>query len=211
MTPTTWAPSSSAGSSPRRSRAQLLGINAFDQPNVQESKDNTERILKQYESMQRAAAAARRSCSTQTGHVAWWRRGETPPRSCDAVVASSGARRPTRSEAAAGRLLRAAGLHPADAARPRRHCSASACACATRAVTATTLGYGPRFQHSTGQLHKGGPNTGVFLQFVADDALTTWHSRRAVHLRHAQAGAGAGRSAVARGAWSARDPHGSGR
>ena len=34
---------------------------------------------------------------------------------------------------------------------------------------ATTLGYGPRFQHSTGQLHKGGPNTGVFLQFVADD------------------------------------------
>ncbi len=33
---------------------------------------------------------------------------------------------------------------------------------------ATTLGYGPRFQHSTGQLHKGGPNTGVFLQFVAN-------------------------------------------
>ena len=35
---------------------------------------------------------------------------------------------------------------------------------------ATTLGYGPRFQHSTGQFHKGGPNTGVFLQFVARDA-----------------------------------------
>jgi transaldolase/glucose-6-phosphate isomerase len=31
---------------------------------------------------------------------------------------------------------------------------------------ATTLGYGPRFLHSTGQLHKGGPNTGVFLQIV---------------------------------------------
>ncbi len=31
---------------------------------------------------------------------------------------------------------------------------------------ATTLGYGPRFLHSTGQLHKGGPNTGVFLQLV---------------------------------------------
>jgi transaldolase / glucose-6-phosphate isomerase len=29
---------------------------------------------------------------------------------------------------------------------------------------ATTLGYGPRYLHSTGQLHKGGPNTGVFLQ-----------------------------------------------
>jgi transaldolase/glucose-6-phosphate isomerase len=35
---------------------------------------------------------------------------------------------------------------------------------------ATTLGYGPRFLHSTGQLHKGGPNTGVFLHLTADDA-----------------------------------------
>jgi len=34
---------------------------------------------------------------------------------------------------------------------------------------ATTLGYGPRYLHSTGQLHKGGPPTGVFLQIVSDD------------------------------------------
>ena len=33
---------------------------------------------------------------------------------------------------------------------------------------ATTGGYGPRFLHSTGQLHKGGPATGWFLQFTAD-------------------------------------------
>jgi transaldolase/glucose-6-phosphate isomerase len=33
---------------------------------------------------------------------------------------------------------------------------------------ATTLGYGPRFLHSTGQLHKGGPNSGVFLQITGD-------------------------------------------
>lgn len=33
---------------------------------------------------------------------------------------------------------------------------------------ATTLGFGPRFLHSTGQLHKGGPNTGVFLQIVSE-------------------------------------------
>lgn len=31
---------------------------------------------------------------------------------------------------------------------------------------ATTMGYGPRFLHSTGQLHKGGPNTGLFLQII---------------------------------------------
>jgi hypothetical protein len=38
----------------------------------------------------------------------------------------------------------------------------------SRAV-ATTLGYGPRFLHSTGQLHKGGPPRGVFLQVTARD------------------------------------------
>lgn len=37
-----------------------------------------------------------------------------------------------------------------------------------RYKTATTLGYGPRYLHSTGQLHKGGPNTGVFIIFTAD-------------------------------------------
>jgi transaldolase/glucose-6-phosphate isomerase len=36
---------------------------------------------------------------------------------------------------------------------------------------ATCLGFGPRFLHSTGQAYKGGPNTGVFLQITADDAL----------------------------------------
>ena len=35
---------------------------------------------------------------------------------------------------------------------------------------ATTLGYGPRFLHSTGQLHKGGPATGLFLQLTEDHA-----------------------------------------
>ncbi len=34
---------------------------------------------------------------------------------------------------------------------------------------ATTIGYGPRFLHSTGQLHKGGPDTGVFFQLGAKD------------------------------------------
>ena len=40
-----------------------------------------------------------------------------------------------------------------------------------RLGVATTLGIGPRFLHSTGQLHKGGPPTGVFLQVLGDDAL----------------------------------------
>jgi transaldolase/glucose-6-phosphate isomerase len=39
-----------------------------------------------------------------------------------------------------------------------------------RTKLATTAGYGPRFLHSTGQFHKGGPNTGLFLQLVDDAA-----------------------------------------
>lgn len=39
-----------------------------------------------------------------------------------------------------------------------------------RKQVATCLGFGPRFLHSTGQAYKGGPNTGVFLQITCDDA-----------------------------------------
>jgi transaldolase/glucose-6-phosphate isomerase len=38
-----------------------------------------------------------------------------------------------------------------------------------RKRVATTVGFGPRFLHSTGQAHKGGPNSGVFLQLTCDD------------------------------------------
>ena len=37
-----------------------------------------------------------------------------------------------------------------------------------RARLATSLGFGPRFLHSTGQLHKGGPPSGIFLQLTAE-------------------------------------------
>jgi hypothetical protein len=36
---------------------------------------------------------------------------------------------------------------------------------------ATTVGYGPRFLHSTGQLHKGGPLTGIFVQITGEDDI----------------------------------------
>ncbi len=40
-----------------------------------------------------------------------------------------------------------------------------------RTHAATCLGFGPRFQHSTGQAYKGGPNSGVFLQITCDDPI----------------------------------------
>ena len=42
-----------------------------------------------------------------------------------------------------------------------------------RTGLATTYGVGPRYLHSTGQYHKGGPNTGTFLLFTAKDETTT--------------------------------------
>jgi hypothetical protein len=58
-------------------------------------------------------------------------------------------------------------LHRTPARHERLQRLRAACRAATR--LATTLGYGPRFLHSTGQLHKGGPNSGIFLQLTADE------------------------------------------
>jgi len=56
--------------------------------------------------------------------------------------------------------------------------------------SATTFGYGPRFLHSTGQLHKGGPSTGRFLQLIHDseaDVEVPEAGYGFTRLKHAQA------------------------
>jgi hypothetical protein len=146
----------------------LIGINAFDQPNVQESKDNTDRILAAYASEHTLHEPAP-TLRTESGHVTLVAEGEREaalrlaPSLQTALATLAG-------EAGAGdyiAMLAYVQRTPAtDAALQRirlrlrnlRH-------------VATTVGYGPRFQHSTGQFHKGGPNTGVFLQVVARDAV----------------------------------------
>ncbi len=56
---------------------------------------------------------------------------------------------------------------------------------ATKATT--TFGYGPRFLHSTGQFHKGGPKTGRFLQLIHDGPTDVEiPGGRAVHVHYAQ-------------------------
>ena len=62
-----------------------------------------------------------------------------------------------------------------------------------RLRVATTVGLGPRFLHSTGQLHKAGPGTGVFVQVVGDDPEDV-PIPGGVRLLHAQARAGRRRS-----------------
>ncbi len=77
---------------------------------------------------------------------------------------------------------------------------------AVRAKTgaAATTGYGPRFLHSTGQLHKGGGNNGVFLQLTSRRRQGCGDSTRAIRIQRAETGAVAGRSGIVDEARTAR-------
>jgi transaldolase / glucose-6-phosphate isomerase len=111
----------------------VLGINPFDQPNVQEAKDNTNKVL-----------AAGELPQLDPGDVGELLEGAAPPH----YVAIMGYVKPSDEFDSAVGELRAA-------IRSRTKCT-------------TTFGYGPRFLHSTGQMHKGGPPTGLFLQLIHD-------------------------------------------
>ena len=123
----------------------VLRIDAFDQPNVQESKDNTKKVLAKFRNSGKLPAAESVAASrSKSGIKALLERAK--PDAYFAIMAYT---------------TRTAGAEAAIAAirttvRDRTH-------------FATTAGYGPRFLHSTGQLHKGGPKTGLFLQVVQDD------------------------------------------
>jgi hypothetical protein len=67
--------------------------------------------------------------------------------------------------------------------------------------TPVTMGYGPRYLHSTGQFHKGGPDTGLFVQLTADD-------RGDLDIPGSPYGFGILRRAQARGDLEALDRHG---
>jgi len=117
-----------------------LEINPFDQPNVQQAKDATNRVLASYETshaLPEIADADDVALRALLSDVA-------PPE----YVAIMGYLQPTREFDAAVAELRAA-------IRDSRKAT-------------TTFGYGPRFLHSTGQFHKGGPRTGRFLQLLHD-------------------------------------------
>jgi transaldolase/glucose-6-phosphate isomerase len=137
----------------------ILGINPFDQPNVQESKDNTNRLLdtvrEQGELPEEKPALVEAPLSLYAPKAAGTivetlQRFLTQARAGDYVALMAYLTEDWATEQA----LQAIRLQLRDSLR-----------------LATTLGYGPRFLHSTGQFHKGGPNTGLFLQLTSDDAV----------------------------------------
>ncbi len=113
-----------------------LEINPFDQPNVQEAKDNTKRVLES---------------------------GSVP----NPEVADDQALRELLGDAGPPHYVAIMGYLPPSGELDR---AISDLRATIREATgaAVTFGYGPRFLHSTGQLHKGGPPTGRFLQLVND-------------------------------------------
>jgi transaldolase / glucose-6-phosphate isomerase len=144
----------------------ILGIDPFDQPDVEASKVVTRRLTDEFE---------------RTGRLP----AETPFLEADGVRLFADPRNAAEL-AAGGRTL--AGVLRAHLGRIRPGDYAALLAyvemtgaheAALQAMrtrlrdrhrVATCVGFGPRFLHSTGQAYKGGPNTGVFLQITCDDA-----------------------------------------
>jgi transaldolase / glucose-6-phosphate isomerase len=122
----------------------LLAINPFDQPNVQESKDNTKRLLEEF------TASGTMTPSAAAPQVA--------VEEADAIAALLSKVKPGDYVA----LTQYFGETPAR----EQKIAAIRETIARELRVATTSGYGPRFLHSTGQLHKGGADNGVFLQLT---------------------------------------------
>lgn len=145
-----------------------LGLNPFDQPDVEASKIATRRYVSAFEE---TGALPEEPPVYEGDGVRLFARGEH-----GAAIARAAA----RGGAAAALAAHLATLRKGDYfavnafiemnAENDSELQALRHAVRDARRTATTLGYGPRFLHSTGQLHKGGPNSGVFLQLTSDDA-----------------------------------------
>ena len=115
-----------------------LGIHPFDQPNVQSAKDQTDGVLGQYESKGKLPA------TEMAGSLGGLLRQSMPGDYLAIMV--YGLETPQLDQALQGLRRRVM----------------------ERQRIATTLGYGPRFLHSTGQMHKGGTNSALFLQITVE-------------------------------------------
>jgi len=139
-----------------------LGIDPFDEPNVTESKDNTRRVLDRYH--EAGDVFPEEPVLAESGHLRFV--GDAALRLTDRqddLVAEL--RRHLARIPPSGYLS----LHAYLAPTPARDEALAHIQRSLRDATgrAVTRGYGPRFLHSTGQLHKGGTPSGAFIQLVA--------------------------------------------
>jgi transaldolase/glucose-6-phosphate isomerase len=139
----------------------ILQIDAFDQPNVQESKDNTKSLLQEYASKGSFAQPAP-ALTSDTMDLTLLS-GSKSLQATDPATTLAG----LFSQVKAGDYV----AFCAYIERNQKHIdllNEMRLKVRDARKCATTVGFGPRFLHSTGQEHKGGPDTGVFVQITAD-------------------------------------------
>ena len=148
----------------------ILGVNPFDQPDVETAKVAARRVTAAYEetgSLPPEAAAVQGdglrllADPANARFLATAAREQTPAGWLRAHVGRAG----KGDYVAIGAFLEASPPNLSVLQEIREAVRQSS-------RLATTLGFGPRYLHSTGQLHKGGPNSGVYLVITADDAET---------------------------------------
>ncbi|HEY3886366.1 MAG TPA: hypothetical protein VGL62_14225, partial [Vicinamibacterales bacterium] len=135
----------------------VLGINPFDEPNVQEAKDETKAILAQGDLSGGQPTAGAGGVFVFSKFA-----GGSP---VDVVGAALASLKPRDYVAFLSYLPADPGNESAIAKIRERIRS--------RFTVATTFGVGPRYLHSTGQYHKGGPNTALAFVITNDDATRT--------------------------------------
>ena len=142
----------------------IIGIDPFDQPDVEASKEKTRALTGEYEKSHRLPAEE--PVFGENGLALF-----ADPRNAAELGRHSTLSGYLKSHF--GRLR--AGDYVALLAYIERNGAHTQALTAMRTRirdrtrAATCLGFGPRFQHSTGQAYKGGPNSGVFLQITCDD------------------------------------------
>jgi transaldolase/glucose-6-phosphate isomerase len=143
----------------------VIGVNPFDQPDVEASKVRTRELTAEYE--RTGALPAEQPILEEAGLSVFAdeRNADALGRhtSLDAILCAHLGRVQEGDYVALLPYLERSEEHERAFADIRRTIRDH-----TRA--ATCVGFGPRFLHSTGQAYKGGPNTGVFLQVTCDDA-----------------------------------------
>ncbi len=144
----------------------ILGINPFDQPDVEASKIETRKLT---DAVEKTGALPDERPFFEDGAVALF----ADPANAQALQGSNTLASVLRAHLrrlGAGDYLGLLAYIPMTE-QNEAVLQASRIRVRDAKKVATCLGFGPRFLHSTGQAYKGGPNTGVFLQVTCDDPL----------------------------------------
>ncbi|MBC7909258.1 MAG: bifunctional transaldolase/phosoglucose isomerase [Pyrinomonadaceae bacterium] len=140
----------------------LMAINPFDQPNVQESKDNTNKLLDEFKKT--GALPEQQTIATEGDMKVY---GASQER-IDSAQPLAAVIKEHLSRAGSGDYI-ALLAYIEETEAHNELLQALRTRLRDKLKVATTTGYGPRFLHSTGQLHKGGADNGIFIQLTSQD------------------------------------------